>query len=182
MKQITIVATCLVIAFIAADVGAQDTVSGWQIGGSVVTSEFERDDGLIDNNSFGFKLHTQYRFNSWLGLEGAWYNSGEFSTDALTPQEEVDITYQGVQIQGLVYIPFPVEKLDFFVKGGYFNFDVDSTIAGDNSGSGSDSGAVLGTGFSLGITDSLHIRTEFDWYDTADAELWTVGLGLEYHF
>ena len=182
MKQITIVAVCLIIAFIAADAGAQDTDSGWQIGGSVVTSEFERDDGLIDNNSFGFRLHTQYRFNSWLGLEGTYYNSGDFETDALTPQDKVEIDYQGIQAQGIVYIPFPVEKMELFIKGGYFDFDVDSVVAGDNSGSGSDSGAVLGTGLTLGITDSMNIRAEFDWYDTAEAELWTVGLGLEYHF
>ncbi len=182
MKRTTLVAICLLIAFFAAKAGAQDEAAGWQIGGSVVTSQLERDNGLIDNNSFGFKLHAQYRFNSWLGLEGTFYNSGNFSTDASQPGESVDILYQGALLQGIVFIPLPVDKLDLFVKGGYFKFDLSQQIGGQNSGTGSDNGAVIGTGLSLGITDSFSFRTELDWYDVAQANLWTINLGVEYHF
>jgi len=183
MKRIIMVAICLALAFIASDASAQDdTKAGWQIGASVVTGQLDRDDGLIDNNAFGFQLFTQYRFNNWFGIEGTYYNSNEFSTDAIKPGKAVEVLYKGPQIQGIFYIPSPMEELDIFVKGGYFDFNVSSTIGGDNSGSGSDSGVVFGAGMALKFTERMSFRTALDWYDVADAKLWTFGLGLEYHF
>ena len=181
-NRMTMLAICLVIAFIAADAGAQDAVPGWQIGGSVVTTQLDRDDGLIDNNGFGFKAHLQYRFNSWFGLEGAYYNSGDITTDAIPPGEEVKLAYEGGLAQAIIYMPSLMDELDLFVKGGYFNFDVSSSIGNVSSGTGGDSGAVVGAGLSLKMTESMNFRTEFDVYDAQNANLWSLNLGLEYHF
>jgi len=183
MKRTTMVAICLALAFIASNASAQDdTKAGWQIGASVVTGLLKRDDDLIDNNAFGFRIFTQYRFNKWFGIEGSYYNSDDFSKDAIKPGEPLDVLYRGPQIEGILYIPSPMEELDIFVKGGYFDFSVSSTIGGDNSSSGSDTGAVFGAGVALKITERMSFRTALDWYDVTDAELWTVDLGLEYHF
>jgi len=182
MKRTTLVAICLLVAFFAAKAGAQNDAADWQIGGSVVTSQLSRDDGLIDNPSFGFRAHAQYKFNTWIGLQGAYYNSGKFSTDAILPGDPVDLVYQGGLVQGIVYIPFPLDDLELFVKGGYYNFTISSAIGGDNTGNGTDNGAVIGAGLSLRMTDSMSVRTEFDWYNTDGAELWTVAVGLAYHF
>ncbi len=182
MKRTTMVAICLAIAFIAADAGAQESQTGWQVGGSVVTTQLNRDDGTIDNNGFGFKAHAQYRFNRWVGLEAAYFNSGDITTDAITPGPEVTLVYKGGLAQAILYAPSLMDELDIFVKGGYYSFDVSRTNGGASGGTGSDSGAVLGAGISLKISDSMNFRTEFDVYDAQDASLWSANLGLEYHF
>lgn len=186
MTRTTIGAILIGIVFIAGSAyahDADDADSGWRIGGSAMTSELKRDDGLLDDGEIGFKLFGQYKFNSWLGLEGAYYNSGEFASSATSAGgSKVELLYQGGLGQVYGYIPMPWEGFELFVKGGYFAFNVDSKIDGSNSGKGSDNGAVVGTGFSIHVTPSMHFRTAFDWYDADGADLWSVELGLEYHF
>jgi len=183
MNRTTILGICAVIAMIACDASADDSPSGWLVGGSAVTGWLKRDDDTIDDTSMGFKFFGQYRFNSWLGLEGAYYNSGNFSSSATSAGgESFDLLYQGFTLEGVAYIPLRWEQVDLYVRGGYFTFRVDSTLNGSNSGNGSDTGAVLGAGFGVGITERLSFRTAFDWYDADKADLRTVELGLEYHF
>jgi hypothetical protein len=183
IKKISMATICLFGTVIAGNANAHDAKAGWQIGASAVTSELNRDDKIVDGSSIGFKLHAQYKFNSWLGLEGAYYYSGDFSSDASSAGgDKVQLVYKGVIIQGIGYIPLPWDEVQLFVKGGYFDSRVDSTINGANAGTGSDDGSVFGTGLSIHVTESFHFRTEFDWFNTNKADLWTVGLGLEYHF
>lgn len=183
MKRTTKVAICLFIAVIASNANAHDANSGWQIGASVVTSELTRDDNIVDDSGFGFKLHAQYKFISWLGLEGAYYYSGEFSSDASSAGgDRVELLYKTFVVQGIGYIPLPWDEVELFVKAGFFDADVDSTINGANAGKGSDDGAVFGAGISVHVTENFHFRTDFDWYNASGADLWSVGLGLEYHF
>lgn len=174
----------LVLAIAAVNAHAHEGDDpGWRIGGSAVTSQFERDDGLIDDGQLGFKLFGQYKFNSWLGLEGAYYNSGEFSSSATSAGgSKFELLYQGALGQFLLYVPLPWEPVEFFLKGGYFAFNVDSTIDGSNAGKGTDNGAVVGTGISIHVAEQMHFRTAFDWYDSDGAELWSVELGLAYTF
>lgn len=183
MKRIIISVFWLNIAVFACTASAQDSPIGLQIGASAMTTHLDRDDKLVDNSEIGFKLFMQYRFNSWLGLEGSLYNSGELSSNATSAgNNDVELVYKGYTMQGIGYIPLPIEQLEFFLKAGYYQFDVDLTIDGASNGNGDDSGAMIGTGLSLKITDQFHFRTEFDWYDASDASLWSAGLGAEYHF
>jgi len=184
MTRTIIAAICLGIVFVSCNASAHEPgTAGWRIGGSAMTSQFERDDGLIDDGKLGFKLFGQYKFNDWLGLEGAYYNSAEFSSSATSAGgNRFDLLYQGALGQFLVYVPVPWESLEFFLKGGYFAFNVDSTFDGANAGSGTDNGAVLGTGISIHVMEQMHFRTAFDWYDADGAELWSVELGLAYTF
>jgi len=155
----------------------------WLIGASGVTSQFERDDGLVDDSTLGYRLFAQVAFNRWLAVEGAYFNTGDLSSNATSAGgSDVDLVYDGFTIQGVGYLPMPVEPLEWFVRAGVFNFDVDSTIDGEVGGRGSDTGAVVGTGVSLGLTERLHGRAAFDWFDTSGASLWTIGIGLEYRF
>ncbi len=183
MTRTKLIAILLSLAMIACNAHADGREGGWRIGGSAVTSQLKRDDGLIDDSRLGFKIFGQYKFNQWFGLEGAYYNSAEFSSDATSAGgANFELLYEGFLGQALLYVPLPWESLEFFLKGGYFTFDVDSKIDGVNTGKGSDNGAVVGTGLSIHVIEKLHFRTSFDWYDSDGAELWTVELGLAYLF
>jgi opacity protein-like surface antigen len=183
MKRTTTLTTCLVVALIACNAGAHDAPSGWLIGGSAVTAKLDREDNAIDDTSLGFKVFGQYKFNQWFGLEGSYYNSGDFESDATSAGgDRFELLYQGFALQGLGFVPLPLEGVEFFLKAGYHSFRVDSTLNGANTGDGSDSGVILGTGVSVHITEQMHFRTTVDWYDADLADMASIELGLEYRF
>ncbi len=182
MKQTAIAAIFLMLACVA---NAADDAAQWRIGGSIDYSDYERDDKLISDTGSGFKLFAQYRFNSWFGTEGAYYVSPDFSGDVtpLSGGGETDTSYQGLMLHGIGYVPLPGDRLDVFLKAGYYNFfDVKLQIDGQTTDTSSEDGLALGIGTSLQATDHLGVRLEGDWYDIGGAELWSVGLGLEYRF
>lgn len=155
----------------------------WFVGASAVTSQFERDDGLVDDSTLGYRLFAQLGFNRWLAVEAAYFNTSDLSSSATSAGgSAVDLVYDGFTVQAVGYLPVPVEQLEWFVRGGFFNFDVDLTVDGEVGGRGSDTGAVIGTGVALRLTERIHTRAAFDWFDTDGADLWTLGLGLEYRF
>ena len=182
MKRTAIAAIFFLMACVA---NADNDDAGWRIGGALAYSEFDRSDGLIDDSTTGFKLFAGYRFNSWLGAEGAYYNSADFSGD-LTPGAgggEADISYKGFSISGVGYIPLPGERVDLFVRAGYVDFtNVKLKIDGADVNTRTEDGLTLGLGTSLLVTDAIGIRLEFDWYDTNAADLWSFNLGAEYRF
>ena len=182
MKRTAMAAMLLLIAF---GVNAEDDAGEWRIGGSVSFSDYDRDDRLIRDSSTGFKAHAQYRFNSWVGVEGAFYVSPDFEDDANPSAAggEAETSYQGVTLHGIGYIPMPGDRVDFFVKGGYANFfDVDLKVDGSTVDSGSEDGITLGAGFAIEATDNVGIRIEYDWYDVSGADLYSIGIGAEYRF
>ena len=182
MKRTAIAATFFLIACVA---NAENESAGWRVGGALAYGDFKRNDGLIDDASVGFKLFGQYRFNSWLGAEGAYYNSSDFSGDT-TPGSvggEADTSYKGFSINGIGYIPLPGDRLDLFLKAGYVDFtNVKLKVDGVDVNTRTEDGLTLGFGTSVRATDVIGIRAEFDWYDTSAADLWTFSLGAEYRF
>jgi opacity protein-like surface antigen len=182
MKRIAIAAIFFLIACVA---NADNEAAGWRIGGALAYADFKRNDGLIDDSSVGFKIFAQYRFNSWLGAEGAYYNSSDFSGDT-TPGAgggEADTSYKGFSIDAIGYIPLPGDRFDLFLKAGYVDFtNVTLKIDGADVNTGTEDGLTLGFGASVRATDVIGIRVEFDWYDTNAADLWSMNLGAEYRF
>ena len=180
MKQTAIAVMLLMVACTA---NAETEASQWRVGGSLSYSEYERDDGEVDDSGIGFKVHGQYRLNSWAGIEGAYYISPDFKGNTTqTSGGETETSYKGITVDGIVYLPAPIEEMDIFLKGGYFNFD--SELEGDSGivGSGSEDGPKLGLGAGILTDNDIGIRVDFDWYDTSGAELWTIGIGAEYRF
>jgi opacity protein-like surface antigen len=177
-----IAAAFLLVASLAS---ADNEATGWRIGGALAYGDYERSDGSIDDTAVGFKLFAQYRFSAWLGAEGAYYNSSEFSDD-LTPGAtggETDTSYKGFSINGIGYIPSPGDRFDLFVKAGYVDFtNVKLKVDGVDVNTRTEDGFTLGFGASVLATDVIGIRAEFDWYDTTAADLWTFNLGAEYRF
>jgi hypothetical protein len=182
MIRTAIAAILFLMACIAT---AEDDDAAWKIGGALAYSEFERSDGLIDDSSVGFKLFAGYRFNAWLGAEGAYYNSSDFSGDT-TPGAgggEADKSYKGFSISGVGYIPLPGDRVDLFLKAGYVDFtNVKLKLDGVEVSTSTEDGLTLGIGTSVLATDVIGIRAELDWYDTNAADLWSFSLGVEYRF
>ncbi|HJP39379.1 MAG TPA: porin family protein [Gammaproteobacteria bacterium] len=179
MKQ-TALAVMLLLA--AGTANADNEASKWLVGGSLSYSEYERDDGIVDDGGVGFKVHAQYRVNSWAGIEGAYYISPDFKGNASTGNTESETSLEGLTLDAIVYLPSPVEEMEFFLKGGYFNFDVDLQESGSTLDSGSEDGLKLGLGAAIRTGDNIDVRAEFDWYDTSSVELRTISIGVAYHF
>ena len=182
MKRTAIAAIFLLIACVA---NADNEAAGWRVGGALAYGDFKRDDGLIDDTSVGFKIFAQYRFNTWLGAEGAYYNSSDFSQDT-TPQAvggEADTAFKGFSFNAIGYVPLPGDRFDLFLKAGYFDFtNVKLKVDGITTETGSEDGLTLGFGAAIRATDVIGIRVEFDWYDVNAADLWTFNMGAEYRF
>ncbi len=174
------------LLFVACGVNADNNEAAeWRVGGSLAYSEYERDDSLVDDSTTGFKVHAQYRFNSWIGVEGAYFDSPEFKGDAtpLVSGGETETSFLGVIVDGIVYLPSPAERMDLFLKAGYFSFfDAKVTTDGVETDSGSEDGLTFGVGSAFQATDEIGIRVEFDWYGVSQADLWTIGIGAEYRF
>lgn len=182
MKRTAIAALFFLMACVAH---ADNEAAGWRVGGGLAYGDFKRDDGLIDDSTMGYKLFAQYRFNSWIGAEGAYYDSGDFSGDTTFGAEggEADIFYHGFSIDAIGYIPVPSDRVDLFLKAGYVAFtNVELTVDGNDAGSTDEDGLTYGLGISIRATDKVGIRVEFDWYDTNAAELWSINIGAEYRF
>ena len=182
MKQ---TATAVMILFFACGANAENEYAEWRLGGSISYSDYERDDGTVSDGGIGIKISQQYRFNKWVGLEAAFYDSPEFKDD-FTPDEpggESETSYQGLTFHGIGYLPSPHEKIDFFLKGGYFYFfNVDLVVDGITVDDTTEDGLSLGAGAAFQATDKVGLRVEFDWYDVSGADLWTLGIGAEYRF
>lgn len=182
MKKI---AAAAILFTISGAVCADNDAAGWRIGGALSYGDFERSDGSISDTSTGFKLFGQYRFNSLLGAEGAYYNSSDFSDDVTpnSPGGEVDTSYKGWSISAVGYVPLPGDRFDLFLKGGYVDFtNVKLKMDGVDLITRSEDGLTLGFGGAIKATDVVGIRIELDWYDTTGADLWTFNLGAEYRF
>jgi opacity protein-like surface antigen len=162
-----------------------DSHKGWTIGAAAAFSDFSDDAGLIDDSSVGFKVSAGYRFNKYLGLEGAYLNTSEWegTTSPNDPSgETLKLSSSGFTGHVIGYIPVPMEDLTPFVKLGFFDFNRDLSLAGDVVSSGKDDGFAAGIGTFIKIHDDWDIRAEFDWYDAESADFWTVNLGIQYRF
>jgi len=182
MKQIAMAAMLLLIA---CGANADDEAAEWRFGGTIAYSDYDRNDGFVNDTGTGFKIFQQYRFNSWIGVEGAFYDSPEFKGD-FTPNVaggESETTFQGFTLAGIAYLPSPADTIDFFLKGGYYYFfNTELKVDGIKTDSYTEDGLTLGAGTAFQVTDNVGLRVELDWYDVSGADLWTVGIGAEYRF
>ncbi|UCG72692.1 MAG: outer membrane beta-barrel protein [Chromatiales bacterium] len=186
MKRI--VFATMALALVAFGAQAQDQGGNedakWRVGGGAAFSDFEDDDGIIDDNQVGFALFGQYQFNKWVGIEGGYLNTGDFEGRIGTgsSQEKLDLSFRGFHIAGVVYAPLNQDDIDVYAKVGFFDFDTDLSSNGAIDSSGHQDGAMAGAGAVVNIADQWGIRAEFDWFDTENSDFWTAILGVEYQF
>ena len=150
----------------------------------------------VNDSGLGLQLYAQAQINSWLGIEGSYYASGGFETD-LAPNSttcnidefcDVELSFNGFSLTAVGYLPIGSDEtdIDLFGKVGAYDFDItrdqkigNSTVPGSG---GHSTGFTLGAGALITISDNFGVRTEIDWYDIDNADLWTLAMGLEYRF
>ncbi len=176
-----VMAALLLAAF--AVQAADDGASRWQIGAGAAFGDFKTDDEGIDDAQVGFQLSAQYKFNSWFGIEGTYYNSSDFEKTLVPGDSDTlaQISFRGFGISGVGYLPLG-DAIDVYGKVGFFDFNTDLAIGGSVASSSNTHGASLGGGALIHISDNLGIKAELNWYDVDESELWDVVLGLEYMF
>jgi opacity protein-like surface antigen len=165
---------------------------GWRVGIAASFANFSGDDvpapdlgnKFIDDNATGFKAYAQYKINDWVGIEGAYHNTGEFEDKSKSPMPagELKLSFSGFSAQGLLYVPSPSEDVQLYVKAGFYDFDDDLDFNGSTISSSSESGLVAGAGVAMEISENLGIRADVDWFDADVGDLFSVNLGIQYRF
>ena len=84
-----------------------DDKTGWNAGLAATFAEYSFDSNQLDDSSAGFKVFGGYRFNKWFGLEGAYYDFGDFDEDLDPPNPGGGATAQidGLTGSALIYAP-----------------------------------------------------------------------------
>lgn len=184
MKRTAMVA---VLGLLSWSAQAAHDVPGWRVGAAASFSDFDWTDGdtdLIKDSTVGVKLWTQYQFNDWLGIEGAYHNTGDFeelSTDPNNPGN-LELSFDGFSGALVGYIPVPSEEIKLYGKVGMYDFDDELSLNGTVTSNSSEDGLMAGAGAMIEIADNFGIRADFDWFDAEVGDLWSVNLGLEYFF
>jgi len=180
MKRIAIAAASLLVASSAfADDGGQ-----WRIAAGAAFSDYDGDTTKVDDSTVGLRFTAEYQFNSWYALEAGYLNTGDFEED-LTPGSSsniAEVSFRGLTLSNVFYVPLGGDEIDVYGKLGYFDFDADLSNNQTLISSGHDDGISLGAGATILISEDFGVSAEMDWYDTEDADLWAVVLGLEYRF
>lgn len=188
--------TALVMLLALAGWSAQaaQNVPGWHVGGGASFADFDGKDEInpslgesfINDGSVGLKVWGQYRFNDWLAVEGAYHNTGDFEdlskSDAVNGNADLDLSFDGFSVQGLLYFPLQSEEIQPYIKAGLYDFDDELSVDGNVTSNSSESGFVVGTGAVIDIADHFSIRADLDWFDADVGDLWAVNLGLQYSF
>lgn len=186
MKRLAIAAVLCLAAF-----AASATEEGqWRATVAAAFSDFEGDSSFpVDDSTIGLQIMAQYQFNSWLGAEAGYHNTGTFETDIGGSGSDTEVSFSGLSFSAIGYIPLPSatnENIDLYARLGYFDFDVDLTspdlTGGTQASIGHDTGLVAGLGGTVKISEDFSIKTEYAFYDVDDSDLWTVTLGMEYRF
>jgi OOP family OmpA-OmpF porin len=175
------------LALVSWSAQAAHDVPGWRVGAAASFTDFSWTSGdtdLIDDSAVGFKVHTQYQFNDWFGIEGAYHNTGEFEEFSTDPDATgtLNLSFSGFSAAGVVYLPLPSDEIKFYAKAGFFDFDDELSLNDSVTSSGSESGLMAGAGAMIEITDHFGIRADLDWFDAEVGDLVAVNLGLEYFF
>ncbi len=176
--------TAIVLGLAAISALAADDKTAWNAGLAATFAEYSFDSNQLDDSAAGFKVFGGYRFNKWFGLEGGYYEFGDFDEDLDPPDPGGDAT---VRIDGLVgsallFAPLDSNDYDAFVKVGYYSFDQQLELDDEGVSSNQPSGLVLGAGSRFYVSEQFAIRAEGEWFDIDQGDLWTLNLGFEYQF
>ena len=161
-----------------------DNKAGWNLGIAAAFGEYQFDSNQLDDSSVGFKLFAGYRFNQWLGLEGAYHNFGDFEEDTVpaVPGGDAIAQIDGFSASGLFFLPLGGEDFELFGKAGFYSFSQDIFVDDTTVGTNSPDGLHLGAGARFFISDQLAVRSEADWFNIDKGDLWSLNLGFEYLF
>jgi hypothetical protein len=191
MKRLTMAAALLLVALTAQAEGE----SQFRVGAAAAFTDYKGDSSFpIEDSGLGAIFYAQARLSKMFAVEIGYFNSGGFKQDLKDAAPEItdgpaEIRMGGFNISAIGYLPVFQESetdIDLFAKVGLYDYDVDLSTANGAStvptALGHDTGVLVGAGFVLNVSDSVGIRTSFDWVNMDNADLWALGLGAEFRF
>jgi len=176
--------TLLVATVVAAGLlaGTANADPGFSIGGSVGQSKIkDSESGFdIDGKDIAWKAFGTYMFNNGIGIEGGYVDFGKPDADVAGSSYAIDA--RGWNLYAVGNLPLS-ESFNLIAKAGAIRWDADSFIDGVNVGGDSGNDLALGLGARWNVSNSLGLRTEFDWYNVSEADqVWMVSVGLQFNF
>jgi opacity protein-like surface antigen len=199
MKR-TIMAAALILVAIAANAQDEDEDHPrFRAGFLANFTDYDGDDTFpVADSALGLQLYAQGQVSSNFAVEVGYFNSGGFETD-LSPNTspgscqvqdfcDTELSLNGFSISAVGYLPIGGDDnaIDLFGKIGGYDFDIDISQTVSNStlpGSlGHSTGFTLGIGAVFNLGENFGVRTGADYFDIDNADLWSLSMGLEYHF
>lgn len=140
--------------------------------------------GSADDSDTAYKIFGGYNFNKNIGVELAYVDLGEVSFNGTVGATPVNgkIDTQGFNISAVFTAPIN-DRFSIFGKVGAFAWDADfaaSSAAVRATASGSSTDFSAGLGAAYNFNKNLSVRTEYEYFDDVDANLWTVGLAYKF--
>jgi opacity protein-like surface antigen len=195
MKRTIMAATLILIAFAAS---AEDDPR-FRAGILANFSDYTGDSSFpVEDSALGLQLYAQGQVSENFAVELGYFNSGGLETNLSpnTPPSQcqiqdfcaTELSLSGFSLSAVGYLPIGDDdsNLDLFAKLGGYDFDIDitQTISGSRvPGSlGHSTGWTAGIGAVFGMGESFGIRAGVDYFDIDDADLWSLSMGLEFHF
>ncbi len=180
------------LALASWSVQADEAVPGWRAGVAASFGQFSGKDvpaaelgnKFISDNTVGYKVFTQYQFNNWLGLEGAYHFSGGYEDRSKNPDfpGKLELSFSGFSGQALLYILTTFDDFQAYVKAGIFDFDDELAVNGTTNSNSSERGLVGGFGAIFRLSELLGFRVEYERFDASVGDLSAVNLAVEFSF
>lgn len=202
---------CMVLAAMTSSLTLADD-AGWYIGGNLGQTRADIDENRIaksllesgfsntlvndDSTDRGYKLFGGYQFNSYLALEGGYFDLGEFSFTSTTQPPGTfngKIELRGVNLDVVGFVPI-TEKFSAFARIGVNYAEARDKFNGTGSvhvlspnAKERDTNPKVGAGLQYAFTDKLAMRLEAERYRIGDAvgnkgDIDLLSVGLVYRF
>jgi OOP family OmpA-OmpF porin len=194
------------LAVITCPLAIADDYDGWYVGGNVGQSHSDIDNARTsesvlgagssstiiseDNKNTGYKVFGGYQYNRNLGIEGGYFDMGEFdykaNSTAPTGTSNGNMDVQGLNLDLVGTLPV-TEKFSVLGRIGATYTETEGkfsgTAAAPSNRSEREGGYKYGVGMQYDFTESLAMRAEVERYRVNDAvgndgdvDLYSVGL------
>lgn len=167
----------LAVAMFALGVVSTPALSqdaGWFIGGTAGAVDAKQGcpagpvPGLTcDDSSTGWRAFGGYRFNQYFGYEIGYADLGKVTQ---TFAGFAPTTFESTAIDVVLLVALPVgQDFSFFIKGGFFRWDIDVKSPGAATTSANGADQTYGFGMHYNFTRNFALRLEYQkYYDIGD--------------
>jgi len=139
---------------------------GFSVGASAVQAPVSLEDSgtSIGGDSSGWRVHGQYMFNEYFGIEGGLSKFGTPNDNSIPSNMHVDTESYDVY----AVAAYPVgEDVSLIAKAGFVNWNTETEVADTNETHYTSTDLALSFGGEYNITERFAIRGELEWFDSA---------------
>ena len=180
MNRTVVLSSTLLLGALAAP--AANAAEGFYAGGAAQQSHFgssEFDVEDIDNDDYGWKIITGYRFTPHFAIEGTYSDFGKENAPSVSPGGPFEADAEAVSAYGVAL--FPAGPVDLFAKAGASRIkskgNVGAVFFKDH-----DTIFAYGAGVQVWL-GKLALRADYEKFDTdVVGDLDAIAIGLTYTF